>query len=83
MLARECERIERDLSEIATMVNGSVVGVSPTTSLTAFLDFAGTCSDLGFTDLTVHYPRKDGIFAGNRSEFARIITEALPIVHGF
>lgn len=80
-LLRECRRIGRDFSEVRTMVNGSVVGDAPTASLRTFLDFAHRCADLGFTDLTVHFPRVDGIFAGCRTEFTRIMTKAIPILH--
>lgn len=79
-LEGECQEIGRNFSEIATMVNGSVVGENPTDSLPAFLSFARRCADLGFSDLTVHFPRVDGIFAGNREKFKHIMTEALPAV---
>jgi hypothetical protein len=49
-------------------------------SISSFLAFSRKCADLGFTDLTVHYPRTDGIFSGDREKFRHIMAEALPIV---
>ena len=80
LLRRECEALGRDPSDVRAMVNGSVVGEGPVASLDAFVDFASRCAELGFTDLTVHYPRTEGIFAGDRVDFARIMAEALPVV---
>lgn len=83
LLIVECERIGRRPSNLATMVNGSVVGDAPTASLAAFLGFAEKCVDLGFTDLAIHYPRANGIFAGSRPEFVRIMAKAIPLIHEF
>ncbi|MFF7656450.1 LLM class flavin-dependent oxidoreductase [Streptomyces sp. NPDC007983] len=80
-LENECREIGRDFSDIATMVNGSVVGENPADSLSSFLAFSRKCADLGFTDLTIHYPRAEGIFAGDREKFRQVMGEALPIVH--
>ncbi|MEU0738986.1 LLM class flavin-dependent oxidoreductase [Streptomyces sp. NPDC006134] len=75
-----CEEAGRDVAEVATMVNGSVVGEEPLASVERFVDFAGSCAQAGFTDLTVHYPRPEGPFASDLRVFERIARDALPVV---
>jgi hypothetical protein len=80
-LSVACDRVGRDISEVSTMVNGSVVGDDPAASPASMLGFARRCADLGFTDLTVHYPRSSGIFAGSGTAFAHTMAEAIPAIH--
>ncbi|WP_459246463.1 LLM class flavin-dependent oxidoreductase [Streptomyces youssoufiensis] len=78
-LVRACAAAGRT-ADLATLVNGSVVGDHPLGSVERFVDFAGACAEAGFTDLVVHYPRPDGPFAADLAVFERIASQALPVV---
>lgn len=41
-------------------------------SLDAFTDAAGRAAELGFTDVVVHWPRPDGVYAGDDAVLDRI-----------
>jgi alkanesulfonate monooxygenase SsuD/methylene tetrahydromethanopterin reductase-like flavin-dependent oxidoreductase (luciferase family) len=54
---------------------------SPTYSMSSvehFRDVAGQASELGFTDLIVHWPRTDGLYAGSETVLERIAEDVLP-----
>ncbi|MEV0963798.1 LLM class flavin-dependent oxidoreductase [Streptomyces sp. NPDC049910] len=48
----------------------------PLDSLEAFVDFAGRYAELGFTEIVVHWPVQDSVFAADQAVFERIATEA-------
>lgn len=54
---------------------------SPLASLDAFVDFAGRHRALGFTELVIHWPIEDSVFAADQAVFERIATEALDQLH--
>lgn len=80
-LRRECRALGRAPSDVRALVNGSVVSDDLLASADALVDFAQRCAKLGFTDLTVHYPRAEGVFSGDSKNFARVVAEALPAIH--
>ena len=49
-------------------------------SVELFRDVLGKAGELGFTDVTVHWPRHDGIFAGSEEMLERVAEEVLPEV---
>lgn len=49
----------------------------PLDSLDAFVDFAGRHAELGFTEIVVHWPIAESVFAADQAVFERIATEAL------
>ncbi|WP_249400944.1 MULTISPECIES: LLM class flavin-dependent oxidoreductase [Streptomyces] len=49
----------------------------PLDSLEAFVDFAGRYAELGFTEIVVHWPIDDSVFAADQAVFERIATEAV------
>jgi len=49
----------------------------PLTSLDAFVDWAGRYQDLGITDLVIHWPVPDSLYAVDADLFERIATEGL------
>jgi alkanesulfonate monooxygenase SsuD/methylene tetrahydromethanopterin reductase-like flavin-dependent oxidoreductase (luciferase family) len=55
---------------------------SPLGSLAAFVDHAGACAELGFTELVLHWPIPDSVFAADRDLFERIATEGLAQLAG-
>lgn len=50
---------------------------SPLSSVAAFVDYAGRCAELGFTELVLHWPVPDSVFAVDMAIFERIVTEGL------
>ncbi|MFJ6389138.1 LLM class flavin-dependent oxidoreductase [Streptomyces sp. NPDC091972] len=49
---------------------------SPLDSLDAFVDFAGRHRELGFTELVIHWPIPDSVFAADEKVFEQIAMEA-------
>jgi hypothetical protein len=46
-------------------------------SVDAFVDYCGRYSELGFTDVIVHYPQEHSRFAMEEHTFARVIARAM------
>jgi alkanesulfonate monooxygenase SsuD/methylene tetrahydromethanopterin reductase-like flavin-dependent oxidoreductase (luciferase family) len=55
----------------------------PLASLDAFVDLAGRYGRAGITELVVHWPVPDSIFAADQDLFERIVTDALPRLRGY
>ncbi|MFI7385304.1 LLM class flavin-dependent oxidoreductase [Streptomyces sp. NPDC049813] len=78
-LADACDAIGRDVSELDKIL---LTGFTPDRggpleSVDAFVDFAGTHRELGFTELVVHWPIPDTAFAADQKVFEAIATQAL------
>ncbi|MFG2195622.1 LLM class flavin-dependent oxidoreductase [Streptomyces sp. NPDC048639] len=76
-LSAACEEIGRDPGEVKKIL---LTGFTPDRlldSVDAFVDFAGTYAQLGFTEIVVHWPVRDSIFAADETVFERIATESL------
>jgi alkanesulfonate monooxygenase SsuD/methylene tetrahydromethanopterin reductase-like flavin-dependent oxidoreductase (luciferase family) len=74
-----CEERGRDHESIDRMLLLDAAG--PTFSLTSratFEDQVGRAADLGFTDVVVHRPRPEGVYAGDLAVYEDIATEVLP-----
>ncbi|GAA2051544.1 LLM class flavin-dependent oxidoreductase [Streptomyces carpaticus] len=78
-LAGICEETGREPGALDKIVLDSSLapGVDPLQSVAAFVDFAGRCAELGFTELVVHYPVPDSVYAADPVVFERIATEGL------
>ncbi|MFE5852482.1 LLM class flavin-dependent oxidoreductase [Streptomyces sp. NPDC056500] len=77
-LGKECAQIGRDAAELEKVL---LTGFTPDRgapleSVDAFVDFAGTHGELGFTEIVIHAPIPDSDFASDRGVFERIATEA-------
>ncbi len=78
-LGKACADVGRDVAELDKVL---LTGFTPEqngvlSSLEAFVDFAGTHRDLGFTEIVIHWPIQDSVFAADRDVFESIATEAL------
>ncbi|WP_338698313.1 LLM class flavin-dependent oxidoreductase [Streptomyces sp. Q6] len=78
-LTAACDAIDRDVAELDKIL---LTGFTPERgrpleSVDAFVDFAGTHRDLGFTEIVVHWPIPDTAFAADQKVFEAIATEAL------
>jgi alkanesulfonate monooxygenase SsuD/methylene tetrahydromethanopterin reductase-like flavin-dependent oxidoreductase (luciferase family) len=65
-------RAGRDASAIDRYLNLDSAPVLSVSSMDAFTDAAGRAAALGFTDVIVHWPRPDGIYAGDDGILDRI-----------
>ncbi|MEV3930950.1 MULTISPECIES: LLM class flavin-dependent oxidoreductase [unclassified Streptomyces] len=76
-LGAACEATGRDVTELDKILLTGFTPGRPLQSLDAFVDFAGTHFDLGFTEIVVHWPVPDSVFALDTEVFEQIATEAL------
>lgn len=59
------EQVGRDPSSMDRYLNLDSAPVLSVSSLGAFTDAAGRAAALGFTDILVHWPRPEGVYAGD------------------
>lgn len=87
-LGKACAEAGRDASELdRILLTGFTPDFNPALpaptrgrpldSLEAFVDFAGRHAELGFTEIVVHWPIDDTVFAADRAVFESIATEAV------
>ncbi|MFC6596616.1 LLM class flavin-dependent oxidoreductase [Kitasatospora paranensis] len=76
-LSAACEAQGRDVGELEKMLLQGSTAEKPLASLDAFVDWAGTYRELGITELVIHWPVPDSIFANDLAVFERIATEGL------
>ncbi|MER8183401.1 LLM class flavin-dependent oxidoreductase [Kitasatospora sp. NPDC094015] len=76
-LTAACEAQGRDVSELEKVLLQGSTAEKPLASLDAFVDWAGTYRELGMTELVIHWPVADSIFANDLAVFERIATEGL------
>ncbi|MFJ6012136.1 LLM class flavin-dependent oxidoreductase [Streptomyces sp. NPDC092952] len=72
-----CEAVGRDASELDRILLTGFTPDRPLQSFDAFVDFAGTHFELGFTEIVVHAPIPDSDFAADEKVYERIATEGL------
>ncbi|MEV7980096.1 LLM class flavin-dependent oxidoreductase [Streptomyces sp. NPDC086519] len=78
-LVETCAATGRDAAELDKVL---LTGFTPDRgrpleSLDAFVDFAGRYQELGFTELVIHWPVPDSMFAAEEKVFELIAMEAL------
>ncbi|MFE7775612.1 LLM class flavin-dependent oxidoreductase [Streptomyces sp. NPDC057445] len=87
-LGKACAEAGRDAAELdKILLTGFTPEFNPATpapgqgrpleSLDAFVDFAGRHADLGFTEIVIHWPIADSVFAADQKIFERIATDGL------
>ncbi|MDB1086197.1 LLM class flavin-dependent oxidoreductase [Streptomyces sp. ACA25] len=76
-LAATCTEAGRDPADLGKVLLTGFTPHRPLESLDAFVDFAGTCAELGITELVLHWPIPDSLFAADLGVFERIATEGL------
>ncbi|WP_424212761.1 LLM class flavin-dependent oxidoreductase [Streptomyces sp. BI20] len=77
-LDKACAEAGRDAAELDRIL---LTGFTPEQnrvldSVEAFVDFAGRHRELGFTELVLHWPIADSVFAADHAVFERIAVEA-------
>ncbi|MFD8599025.1 LLM class flavin-dependent oxidoreductase [Kitasatospora sp. NPDC059646] len=76
-LTEACEQRGRDVAELDKLLLQGSTAEKPLQSVDAFVDWAGTYRELGITELVVHWPVPDSIFASDLDVFEKIATDAL------
>ena len=77
-LTAACDAAGRDVTGLdKVLVHGSSPKY-PLTSVDAFVDWAGRHTELGLTELVLHWPVPDSVYAGDAAVFEKIATEGLP-----
>ncbi|MEU8520422.1 LLM class flavin-dependent oxidoreductase [Streptomyces sp. NPDC048577] len=76
-LGAACAEIGRDVGSLEKILLTGFTPDRPLDSLDAFVDFAGTHYGLGFTEIVLHLPIADSVFAADETVFEKIATEAL------
>ncbi|MFE7463531.1 LLM class flavin-dependent oxidoreductase [Streptomyces sp. NPDC057499] len=77
-----CEAVGRDAAELDRILLTGFTPDRPLDSFDAFVDFAGTHFELGFTEIVIHTPVPDSDFAADEKVFERIATEGLAQLGG-
>lgn len=70
-LVAACQEVGRDPATIGRLVLTGAVLRAPYGSADEFDDAVGHYAQAGATDLVVHWPRPDGIYAGDQAAFER------------
>ncbi|MEU7114599.1 LLM class flavin-dependent oxidoreductase [Streptomyces sp. NPDC046182] len=71
-----CAAEGRDAAGLDRILLTGLTPDRPLDSLDAFVDFAGKYMALGFTEIVLHTPVPDSVFAASEQVFERIATEA-------
>lgn len=75
-LTAACDAAGRDVTELdKVLVHGSAPK-EPLRSIDAFVDWAGRHGALGFTEIVLHWPVPDSVFACDTALFEKIATDA-------
>jgi alkanesulfonate monooxygenase SsuD/methylene tetrahydromethanopterin reductase-like flavin-dependent oxidoreductase (luciferase family) len=83
-LRAACEAAGRDFDGVErTLLNiPRAEAEQPLRSFDAFVDWAGRYRELGITELILHWPIPDSLFAADQKLFERVVTEGLAHVDG-
>ncbi|MFC1417964.1 LLM class flavin-dependent oxidoreductase [Streptacidiphilus cavernicola] len=76
-LRAACEARGRDVGELEKVLLQGSTAERPLSSLDAFVDWAGRYQEIGITELVVHWPVPDSIFANDLAVFEQIAVEGL------
>ncbi|MFJ8473191.1 LLM class flavin-dependent oxidoreductase [Kitasatospora sp. NPDC094011] len=76
-LTAACEATGRDVATLEKLLLHGSTQEKPLQSLDAFVDWAGHHREAGITELVLHWPIPDSVFAADLAVFERIATEGL------
>lgn len=69
--------VRRSLERFEKVLLDGFTDEHPLVSVDAFVDWAGRCGDVGITELVIHWPEPDSLFAADMNVFERIATEGV------
>ncbi len=75
-LATACADQGASFADLDKILLHGITSERPLGSVNAFIDWAGRYQALGITEITVHWPVPDSVFATDPAVFERIATEA-------
>jgi alkanesulfonate monooxygenase SsuD/methylene tetrahydromethanopterin reductase-like flavin-dependent oxidoreductase (luciferase family) len=75
-LAAVCTRRGREVTDLDRVLLHGLSTEQPLDSVDAFVDWAGRYGELGITEVVIHWPVPDSVFAADVATFERIATEA-------
>ncbi len=75
-LRAACEAAGRDAGAMEKVLLQGSSAEKPLVSLDAFVDWAGRYQELGITEVVLHWPVPDSVYAADPAVFERIATEA-------
>ncbi|MCU1641929.1 MAG: class flavin-dependent oxidoreductase [Nocardia sp.] len=78
-LAKTCAESGRDASAMERTYLSGFTPENPLASVAAFTEIAGHYTELGITELIVHWPEPGTAFDNDPALFERIATEAIPV----
>ncbi|MEE1754311.1 LLM class flavin-dependent oxidoreductase [Streptomyces sp. SP18CS02] len=76
-LGKACADVGRNVGELDKILLTGFTPDRPLESFDAFVDFAGRHFELGFTEIVLHAPIADSMFAADQAVYERIATEGL------
>jgi len=77
-LEKACAEQGRAPQDIERILLTGFTGGDPLRSVDAFVEFAGRYAELGFTEIVIHWPLEDSVFAADQRVFERIASDAVP-----
>ncbi len=75
-LAAACAEWGRELNSIEKVLLQGSTAERPLASVDGFVDWAGRYQEMGITEIVVHWPVADSVFASDLNVFERIVSEA-------
>lgn len=76
-LEAACTEAGRAYASIDRVLLQGLTSEQPLDSVGAFVEWAGAYQELGITEVVVHWPVPDSVFATDPDVFERIATEGL------
>jgi alkanesulfonate monooxygenase SsuD/methylene tetrahydromethanopterin reductase-like flavin-dependent oxidoreductase (luciferase family) len=80
-LREACAVEHRNPDDLEKTLSSGSTPDRPTDSVDAFLDFVGRYQELGITEVVLHWPVADSIYATCPAQFERVITEGIAQVN--
>jgi alkanesulfonate monooxygenase SsuD/methylene tetrahydromethanopterin reductase-like flavin-dependent oxidoreductase (luciferase family) len=77
LLEVACAQRGRDCSRMDKLLLQGITSERPLSSMDAFVDWAGRYRALGITEVVLHWPVPDSVFAADHRVFEQIATEGL------
>jgi alkanesulfonate monooxygenase SsuD/methylene tetrahydromethanopterin reductase-like flavin-dependent oxidoreductase (luciferase family) len=68
----------RDQEDLDRYLSVDASGVFALSSVESMRDAIGRAAELGFAEVVVHWPRRDGVYAGDEKVLEQVATEVLP-----
>jgi hypothetical protein len=78
MLEAACARRGRASDQVDKVLLQGITAEQPLRSVDALVEWAGQYQALGITEIVLHWPVPESMFAGDPDVFEKIVTEGMP-----